>query len=63
MAGFLLESGADVESRDLEGRTPLHVTAWQGHAPMVAVLLDSQAHVDATDRYLCILLLIIMIEG
>ena len=49
LAQFLLESGANVESTDLEGRTALHVTAWQGHVHMVALLLAHGARVDAED--------------
>ena len=49
MAQFILESGADVESTDLEGRTPLHVTAWQGHSHMVSLLLGHGSKVDAID--------------
>lgn len=39
-----------METRDLEGRTPLHVSAWQGHTEMVALLLThGRAQVDACD--------------
>lgn len=36
--------------RDLEGRTPLHIAAWQGHTAMVELLLRHGADVNATDR-------------
>lgn len=50
MAKYLISQGADVETRDLEGRTPLHVSAWQGHTDMVALLLThGRAEVDACD--------------
>jgi ankyrin repeat protein len=35
----------------LQGRTPLHVSAWQGHVDMVALLLTiGGADVNATDN-------------
>lgn len=34
----------------LQGRTPLHVSSWQGHTEMVALLLScGRAQVDACD--------------
>lgn len=50
MAEFLLSKGADVGARDLEGRTALHVSAWQGHAEMVELLLNHAADVNAVDN-------------
>lgn len=38
------------EDRDLEGRTPLHIAAWQGHTAMVELLLRYGADVNAVDR-------------
>ena len=38
------------EDRDLEGRTPLHIAAWQGHTSMVELLLRYGADVNAVDR-------------
>ncbi|XP_065346427.1 ankyrin repeat domain-containing protein 50-like [Cloeon dipterum] len=40
----------DLEGADSEGRTPLHVSAWQGHTDMAALLLDAGADVNATDK-------------
>jgi ankyrin repeat domain-containing protein 50 len=40
----------DLEGADSEGRTPLHVSAWQGHTDMAALLIDAGANVNATDR-------------
>jgi ankyrin repeat protein len=35
----------------MQGRTPLHVSAWQGHVDMVALLLTiGSADVNATDN-------------
>ncbi|XP_065344739.1 ankyrin repeat domain-containing protein 50-like [Cloeon dipterum] len=40
----------DLEGADSEGRTPLHVSAWQGLTDMAALLLDAGADVNATDK-------------
>lgn len=52
MAKFLLEhTRPDIESRDSEGRTALHVSAWQGHEEMVGLLLtEGSAGVNACDN-------------
>lgn len=40
MAKFLLEhSNINVNLPDNEGRSPLHVAAWQGHLEMVELLV------------------------
>ena len=36
--------------RDLEGRSPLHIAAWQGNASMVELLIRYGADVNAVDR-------------
>lgn len=47
----LESSTADVNFRDIDGRTALHVAACQGKAPVVRFLLDRGAEVDAVDRW------------
>ncbi|XP_042416988.1 integrin-linked protein kinase 1-like [Zingiber officinale] len=47
--GELLDSGVDVNFRDIDGRTALHVAACQGFADVVRLLLDKGAQVDPQD--------------
>lgn len=49
MVSLLLSSGrADVNATDNENRTALHSASWQGHAPIVRLLLDHGAVPDHT---------------
>lgn len=49
MVSLLLSSGrADVNATDNENRTALHSASWQGHAPIVKILLDHGATPDHT---------------
>ena len=36
---FLLNHGANTELKDADGRTPLHVAAWQGYTDIVQVFI------------------------
>jgi ankyrin repeat protein len=47
---YFLEIGADVEATDLEGRTALHISAWQGHFEIVSLLLKFGAQVNSVDN-------------
>ncbi|KAM0945762.1 putative protein kinase TKL-Pl-5 family [Dioscorea sansibarensis] len=47
----LLESGVDVNFKDIDGRTALHVAACQGLADVVELLLKRGANVDPEDRW------------
>jgi len=50
MASILIDEGhADLELTDTEGRTALHVAAWQGYREMVEVLLSRGADPNAMD--------------
>lgn len=45
-----LKAGADIEARDEIGRTALIWSAFQGHGPMLAYLIDQGADVNARDN-------------
>jgi len=48
--GDLLESGADPEARDGNGRTPLHVAAFASHDDAVRALIAGTADANALDN-------------
>lgn len=45
------QSGAEVNYRDIDNRTPLHVAACQGYVEVVDVLIQMDAEVDPKDRW------------
>ncbi len=47
MVSYLLDHGADPNSRDTNGVTPLHWAAVNGHVPCCRLLLQSGAKVNA----------------
>ncbi|XP_010524089.1 PREDICTED: serine/threonine-protein kinase STY17-like isoform X2 [Tarenaya hassleriana] len=47
----MLESGTNVNFRDIDGRTALHVAACQGRPDVVQLLLSRGAEVDPMDRW------------
>ncbi|XP_067309030.1 protein fem-1 homolog A [Pseudorasbora parva] len=47
VAELLLECGADVDSRDCENNTPLHIAAANGSPEIMAALIRAGAHFDA----------------
>jgi len=49
---LLLESGADIDAPDSDGRTALHLTSMNGHKTIAQLLLKKGATIDARDKYL-----------
>lgn len=47
----LLDSGTNVNFRDSDDRTALHVAVCQGHTDVVRLLLERGAEVDRKDRW------------
>ncbi|KZV51070.1 dual specificity protein kinase shkB [Dorcoceras hygrometricum] len=47
----LLENGVDVNFRDIDHRTALHVAACQGYVDVAKLLLENDAAIDARDRW------------
>jgi serine/threonine-protein phosphatase 6 regulatory ankyrin repeat subunit B len=47
----LLEHGANVNTADNEGETPLHIAGWEGHVEVVQELLEHGANVNTADIY------------
>jgi ankyrin repeat protein len=48
---FLLEQGAQVDSRNMLGDTPLHLAAGSGHADIASALLAARADKDAQNKF------------
>ena len=47
----LLDDGSDVNFRDIDGRSALHIAACQGRTDVVELLLQRGAEVDVQDRW------------
>ena len=49
VARMLMEFGADLSARDMDGWTPLHSASSMGHVNVVRILIESNADVSAQD--------------
>ena len=47
---ILIEAKAEMEAKDIYGRTPLHLASQNGHFDTVKKLIDNGADVNATDK-------------
>lgn len=47
----LLDSGVDLNFKDIDDRSALHIAACQGYTDVVALLLESGADVNCKDRW------------
>ena len=52
-AAVLLDSGADVHTKNKDGKMPLHLVAVRNASETAAVLLDNGADVHARDAAEC----------
>ncbi len=46
----LLSNGATVDTKDIDGRTPLHEAAYGGHETVIQLLVSNGATVDTKDN-------------
>lgn len=51
IAHQLIQSGADVNSRDRDGQTPLIIAANAGHTALTLLLIDAGAQLSCQDHY------------
>lgn len=51
VASILLECGADVNSRDEDDNSPLHIAASNGHPDIMNLLISSGSHFDSTNSF------------
>ena len=51
VARLLLEHGADVNARNKDSVTPLHIAAGEGHVDVARLLLEHGAYVNARSEY------------
>ncbi|RLN86126.1 hypothetical protein BBJ28_00005151, partial [Nothophytophthora sp. Chile5] len=51
VVSMLLSHGADVDAKNMKGRTPLMLAAFEGHEEISQLLLANSANLDLTDDY------------
>jgi len=49
--GRLIETGMDVNTKDIDNCTPLHRTSDHGHAGIIVLLLDAGADPNVRDKW------------
>ena len=47
---LLAEDASLIDARDRDGSTPLHCTAWKGHAKVARTLIEAGANINATNE-------------
>ena len=48
---LLIDSGADINHQDIDGRTALMISSGKGYLPIVQLLLDSGADINLQNKY------------
>jgi len=48
---YLIERGADVEAKDNNGNTPLHLAVWSNHIETAKLLIERGADLEAKNKY------------
>jgi ankyrin repeat protein len=48
---LLLDRGTDIKAANNDGRTALQDAVWNGHEPVVELLIAQGADVNAADKY------------
>jgi ankyrin repeat protein len=46
----LIKEGCDINARDLDGNTPLHLAAQMGYSKLLGILLFHEATIDSINR-------------
>ena len=47
---YVIEKGANIEAKENNGWTPLHIACYQGHLPIVQYLIEKGANIEGKDK-------------